>query len=288
MGDGNANEDKYWWNGCRNPWRYASDYLLSGDTRWKTVTGRIVNFFRNQVNARGGDVTAIGTGYTLAGAMVTGGNSGAYHGPICAGACIDASYQTFLDAMWNWNAGHLTTGYYDCELQLLSMVVASGNWWTPLGAAGGGSGGTQPAPEPAPAPAVPGSLLTNGDFSGGMTGWADWGNTAVVGGALQVGTNAGGCGQDVTAKVAAGRTYLLTGTANITAAAEGVFVGVKLMDANGAALVNQAQLVSALAPTAVSIQFTVPAGVASGNVFVWKNANGAIGVVDNLSLVAVG
>jgi hypothetical protein len=43
-----------------------------------------------------------------------------------------------------------------------------------------------------------------------------------------------------------------------------------------------------MSPTAVSIQFTVPAGVASGNVFVWKNANSALGVVGKLSLVAVG
>jgi len=121
-----------------------------------------------------------------------------------------------------------------------------------------------------------------------MTGWSDWGNTAIVGGALQVNANtAGGCGQVIAAKVVAGKTYLLTGTANITAAAEGVFVGVKLMDATGAALVNQTQLVSSTASTAVSITFTVPAGVASGNVFVWKNANAAAGVVDNLVLVAL-
>jgi hypothetical protein len=130
MGDGNANENKFWWNACRNPWRYATDYLLSGDARWKTVTGRMIDFFQGQVNAHGGDVTSIGTGYNLDGTMVTGGNSPAYHGPIGLGACIDAKYQTFADAMWNWNASHLTTGYYDGEIQLLSMVVASGNWWT--------------------------------------------------------------------------------------------------------------------------------------------------------------
>jgi hypothetical protein len=130
-------------------------------------------------------------------------------------------------------------------------------------------------------------VLTNGDFAGGMSGWADWGNTAIVGGALQVGVNAGGCAQDITSKLVAGKTYKLTATANVTAASEGVFVGVKLMDASGAALVNQTQLVSALSSTSVSVTFTVPAGVASGNVFVWKNANAAIGVVDSFSLAAM-
>jgi hypothetical protein len=127
MGDGNMDEDKYWWNACRNPWRYSSDYLLSGDTRWKTITARMIDFFQK---SSGGDPTQIGTGYTLAGAKAAGGNSGAYHGPVCAGACVDSRFQGFLDTMWNWNAKNLTTGYYDSEIQLLSLVVASGNWWT--------------------------------------------------------------------------------------------------------------------------------------------------------------
>ena len=133
IGDGNDKEGYFWWNACRNPWRLSSDYMLSGDTRFATVTGRMIDFFKN---SSGGDPTNIGTGYALDGTRLTGGpmpggNSAAYHGPICAGACVDARFQGFLDTMWTWNATHLTTGYYDGEIQLLSMVVASGNWWTP-------------------------------------------------------------------------------------------------------------------------------------------------------------
>ena len=127
-GDGNYNENKYWWNACRNPWRFASDYLLSGDTRWKAINARLVDFF---LKSSGGDAMGIGTGYNLDGTMVTGGQSPAYHGPICAGACIDAQYQAFADTLWTWNAKNLTTGYYDGEIQLLSLAVASGNWWSP-------------------------------------------------------------------------------------------------------------------------------------------------------------
>src|SRR5437868_3873948 len=157
---------------CRTRARRASRTSCSG------TCARIVNFFQGQVNAAGGDVMAIGTGYDLAGNKLTGGNSAAYHAPIMLGACIDSSYQGFVDAMWNWNASHLTTGYYDSEIQLLSMVVASGNWWSPLGATGAVSGGGTPAPAPAPAappPATAGNVLANGDFSGGMTSWVDWG-----------------------------------------------------------------------------------------------------------------
>ena len=128
IGDGNDKEGHFWWNACRNPWRFASDYLLSGDARFALVTGRMIDFFKA---SSGGDPVNIGTGYALNGTKLTGGNSAAYHGPICAGACVDARFQSFADAMWNWNAKNLTTGYYDSEIQLLSMVVASGNWWAP-------------------------------------------------------------------------------------------------------------------------------------------------------------
>jgi hypothetical protein len=293
MGDGNANEHHYWWNACRNPWRFASDYLLSGDTRWKTITGRMIDYFRAEVTAAAGDVTAIGTGYALSGKQLTGGDSPAYHGPICAGACIDAKYQSFLDALWTWNATHTTTGYYDGELQLLSMVVASGNWWSPLNAASNQSPASAPAPAPTPAPApvaapiAAGGLLVNGDFSGGISGWQNWGNAMVSDGSLHVGSAAGGVGQDISGKLSAGTRYMLTGNANITTAAEGVFIGVKALNSAGAELLNEAHVVSSTSSTGVSIMFTAPAGTVGGMVYVWKNANSAVAVIHDLTLVAV-
>ena len=295
IGDGNANEGYYWWNGCRNPWRYSTDYLLSGDSRFALVTGRIVDFFKN---SSGGDPYKIGTGYALDGTMLTGGYSPAYHGPICAGACVDARFQGFLDTMWSWNVAHLTTGYYDGEIQLLSMVVASGNWWTPGAAAAGTTTQTSTTATTTPTTTTTtptttatitasANILVNGDFATDLANWNNWGNAQAVGGAVQVGSAAGGLAQDVYTRLTAGTKYQLTGTASITAAAEGVFVGVKLMDSAGAILVNQTQLVTSLTPTAVSVAFTAPQGVAGGYVYIWKNANTALGVVDNLALVAV-
>jgi hypothetical protein len=290
MGDGNANENKYWWNACRNPWRYASDYVLSADARWKTVTARIVNCFQAKVAAAGGDVTVIGTGYNLDGSLAAGGNDAAYMAPIMLGGCIDASYQGLVDALWKWNASHLTTGYYDSEIQLLSMVAAAGNWWSPPTAYTAGTAGTSTTPatttSSTPPPAAAANILANGDFSSGMTGWTNWGNAAVLAGAVNVGSAAGGFAQDVWSKLTPGARYQLTATAKLTLAAEGVFVGVKLMDGAGAELINQTQVVTSLTPTGVTIAFTAPAGAASGYVYVWKNANSAIAVLDNFSLVA--
>jgi hypothetical protein len=291
MGDGNANENKYWWNACRNPWRYASDYVLSTDSRWKTVTGRIVACFQAKVAAAGGDVTVIGTGYNLDGSLAAGGNDAAYMAPIMLGGCTDASYQPLVNALWSWNANHLTTGYYDSEIQLLSMVVAAGNWWSPPTAYTGGTSSTTSTTgstgTSTPSTTTATNLLVNGDFSGGLANWNNWGNSTVVAGAVNVGTAAGGIAQDVWSLLTPGKSYHLTGAANITVAAEGVFVGVKLMDSAGAQLINPMQLVASLTPTGVSITFTAPAGAASGYVYVWKNANSAMAVVDNLQLVAL-
>jgi hypothetical protein len=159
------------------------------------------------------------------------------------------------------------------------MVVASGNWWTP----GNFSAAAQ---QPTPAPTAGASILVNGDFSNGLTGWNNWATSAnVVNGALQVGTAAAGAGQDI--QTTAGRRYHLAGQALVTAVSEGVYIGVKLVDSAGGVLFDQSQVVNATTSTAVSLYFTAPHGVAGGYVYVWKNANAAIAVVDSLSLVAL-
>ena len=128
IGDGNDKEGHYWWNACRNPWRLSSDFVLSGDARFSQVTGRMIDFFKS---TSAGNPANIGSGYTLAGAKLADYASPSFVGPICAGACVDTRFQSFLDATWKWNVANLTTGYYDGELQLISLTVASGNWWQP-------------------------------------------------------------------------------------------------------------------------------------------------------------
>jgi hypothetical protein len=292
IGDGNDKEGYFWWNACRNPWRYSSDFLLSNDSRFSLVTGRMIDFFQKK---SGGDPYQIGTGYALDGTQLTGGNSAAYHGPICAGACVDARFQTFLDTMWNWNVSHLTTGYYDSEIQLLSLVVASGNWWSTANGALSAAPAPSPAPAPAPAPstapapapAASGSnMLTNADFASSLSGWQNWGNSVVVGGLLQVGMGAGGVAQDIASKLTAGKAYNVTAQAALTAAGQGIFVGVKLMDAAGNVLVNQVQSTTSVVAANLSLTFTAPAGAVSGYVYVWKNADTVIGLVDNITLAA--
>jgi endo-1,4-beta-D-glucanase Y len=128
IGDGNAMEGFFYWNACRNPWRLGSDYVTSGDARFATICGRMLDFFKSST---GGDPTLLSSGYKLDGTVLGPYPDSSFIGPAAVGAMVDSRFQGFLDACWNWNASNLTTGYYDSELQFLSMVVASGNWWNP-------------------------------------------------------------------------------------------------------------------------------------------------------------
>ena len=58
-------------------------------------------------------------------------SSPSFSGPAVAGALIDGRFQLFLNSLWTLNSSKPAVGYYDYELQLISMMVASGNWWNP-------------------------------------------------------------------------------------------------------------------------------------------------------------
>ncbi len=45
-------------------------------------------------------------------------------------------------------------------------------------------------------------------------------------------------------------------------------------------------MVNTVTPKGVTLSFTAPQGVASGYVYVWKNADLTIGLVDNVVLAA--
>jgi len=129
MGDGNLLEDDYSYNACRIPWRLASDYVTSGDERSKVVTAKLTDFFQR---ATGGQPANFSGGYTLSGTpMAPGYPSPTFVGPATAGAMVDAKFQPFLNSLWTHSSNNLSTGYYGTELQLLSLIVASGNWWNP-------------------------------------------------------------------------------------------------------------------------------------------------------------
>jgi endoglucanase len=128
-GDGVDTEGYYFANAQRNPWRWGTDFVTSGDARWQSVCTKLVSFIERTT---GGNPAAMAIGYHLDGSsMGTPWIPKSLIGPMTCGAMVDARFQGFLDALWNWNSANFTTDYYDSELQLIPLIVASGNWWNP-------------------------------------------------------------------------------------------------------------------------------------------------------------
>ncbi|WP_226986099.1 glycosyl hydrolase family 8 [Ramlibacter tataouinensis] len=129
VGDGTVTDGDYFFNACRCPWRYGSDYVMTGDERMREICRKLVGFLQAD---SGGNPGSIATGYKLNGTAISRAYSaGGIVGPVLAGAMVDPSFQTFLNNLWSWNTNNFTTHYYDSELQLIPMLLASGNWWTP-------------------------------------------------------------------------------------------------------------------------------------------------------------
>lgn len=130
---------RHYYNAFRNMWRYATDYVFHGGAAVKTICDRHSDFYQSVITGAAGDVTAINDGYELDGsahAYAGTGEAPEQMGPVLAGFLTDATYATELDSMWSWNTstgwpGTGAAGYYSGEIQFLSKVVASGNWWEP-------------------------------------------------------------------------------------------------------------------------------------------------------------
>jgi hypothetical protein len=125
-------EGFYAWNACRDPWRIGADFVTSGDSRGGVAVGKMMDFFNRVTN---GNPALIAMGYRLDGSVVQANSPGyvnpSFTGPALVGALVDSRFQTYLNSLWTMHATTPARGYYDTEIQLLSMVVASGNWWNP-------------------------------------------------------------------------------------------------------------------------------------------------------------
>jgi endoglucanase len=128
-GDFTDTEGFFAGNAQRDPWRFGTDYVLSGDTRWKDVCNKMVNFMKADCR---GDPAQIADGYHLDGSVMERRfPPKGIIGPLLCGAMVDPAHQEFLNTLWSWTVNNFSTDYYDAELMLIPMIVASGNWWNP-------------------------------------------------------------------------------------------------------------------------------------------------------------
>ncbi len=133
-GTGEDDADKYSYNACRVPWRLALDYAHNGTPEAKSTTSKMLGWLRTKTN---GNVNEIMAGYTLDGnTFIQNGSSAPYadlvfNAPFAAGAITDDSNQDFLNSLWEINESNEGINEYGHALNILSMLLISGNWWSP-------------------------------------------------------------------------------------------------------------------------------------------------------------
>jgi hypothetical protein len=133
-------------NATRVMLRFVTDYLFSGNADVKVAHEKMMDFFKARYVANGSVAGgAFAPAYEMDGtprrptsqAVYTfAGDLGELFGSILAGAVSDGTkYGALANSMWRWNAGldggRMDAGYYTGELQVMSRLVASGNWWEP-------------------------------------------------------------------------------------------------------------------------------------------------------------
>jgi hypothetical protein len=122
------NDGRYWYNAGRDPWRIASDALISGDGSSKIQARRMLAWIRT---ATGGNPLQIRIGYALDGTPIDNGFSSFFAAPLTTAALLDPAAQSFLNAGWDAVATRVE-GYYEDSVTLLCLVVMSGNFWDPV------------------------------------------------------------------------------------------------------------------------------------------------------------
>jgi endo-1,4-beta-D-glucanase Y len=124
-----AGKTHYSFDACRFPWRIAADFLHHGTSSAKTVCNKITTWLIDETS---GDPANIMAEYQLNGTPIGDYNSTAFTSPFLVACMADKSAisQSFLNKGWN-EVKLIKEDYYEDTINLLCMLLMSGNWWKP-------------------------------------------------------------------------------------------------------------------------------------------------------------
>ncbi|MCL2721727.1 MAG: glycosyl hydrolase family 8 [Treponema sp.] len=143
-----TNDDRFDWNACRVPWRLGTDILLYGDTTFnyggatpgtttlgETCVKPLFEFLLRGSSSSGGangNFNSMRRNHLMNGTGSTTGINSAYGSPL---AVVTAIYGTpaEMEAAWTYmrTRPFRDGAQYGDYINVLCMIVASGNWWAP-------------------------------------------------------------------------------------------------------------------------------------------------------------
>jgi endo-1,4-beta-D-glucanase Y len=130
---GEHNQWNYSMNACRVPWQLAIDYAHHGTAAAKTQLTRITNTVNSLSggNRQPNNINA-GNALTLGGQRVGSGNwtGMSWMGPFASAMAAAGDIQ-FLNNTFSVLATTTNAPVYDLAIQLLNMILLTGNHWAP-------------------------------------------------------------------------------------------------------------------------------------------------------------
>lgn len=127
----------YSYDACRVPWRLATDYAHFGSKEAKKILNRIMDWMIVEYS---GIAKKIMAGYKLDGSATETFTSAAFTAPFMVACMVDKSstkdldYQKFLNSCWI-QVYKRHDDYFEDSIDLLCLLLVSGNWWSPCHAA---------------------------------------------------------------------------------------------------------------------------------------------------------
>ena len=120
-------DDSYYYNACRVPWRVGTDALLNNDPVSRRITQKM--FYWVWLNS-GKKPENIKSGYHLDGKPIGNYPSTAFIAPFGVAAKNNSHMQLFLDVLYDYiKARH--DNYYEDSINLLCQLVITNNYWDP-------------------------------------------------------------------------------------------------------------------------------------------------------------
>jgi len=122
-----AHDGHYNYNAGRDPWRIGLDALLNDDASARVTVQKMAQWV---AGSSGGDASQIKAGYQLDGTPIGNYFTTFFVAPFGVAAMADGSQQPFLNSIY---AAVYNTheDYYEDSVNLLTLLVMSGNWWDP-------------------------------------------------------------------------------------------------------------------------------------------------------------
>jgi endo-1,4-beta-D-glucanase Y len=120
---------EYAYNSCRVPWRLATDYIASGDTRSRDILRAMSSWIRTSTMGKPQNII---DGYALDGSFSNSGSGYdlSFSSPFAVAAIADTD-QAWLDAAWADIGQRKLGAYFGDTIKMISLIVISQNWWAP-------------------------------------------------------------------------------------------------------------------------------------------------------------